>query len=41
MVLAEQGYIPAIFAAIVRIATVVISLAAVDEGATGTDKDCG
>jgi len=41
MVLAEKGYIPKIFAAIVRIITVVRSLVAIEEGATGPDKDCG
>lgn len=41
MVLAEKGYIPRIFAAIDRVATVVRTLVAVEEGATGPDKDCG
>jgi methanol--5-hydroxybenzimidazolylcobamide Co-methyltransferase len=41
MVLAEMHYIPRVFAAIVRIATVVRGLVAVEEGATGPDKDCG
>lgn len=41
MVLAEKKYIPHTFAAIVRIATVVRSLIAIEEGATGPDKDCG
>lgn len=41
MVLAEKKYIPAVFAAAVRLASVVRSLAAVQEGATGPDKDCG
>ena len=41
MVLAEKKYIPAVFAAAVRIASVVRSLVAVQEGATGPDKDCG
>ena len=41
MVLAENGYIPKVFAAIVRIITAVRTLVAVEEGATGPDKDCG
>lgn len=41
MVLAEKRYIPHTFAAIVRVATVVRSLVAIEEGATGPDKDCG
>lgn len=41
MVLAEKKYIPSVFAAAVRIATVVRSLVAIEEGATGPDKDCG
>ncbi len=41
MVLAEKKYIPSVFAAAVRIASVVRSLAAVQEGAVGPDKDCG
>jgi methanol--5-hydroxybenzimidazolylcobamide Co-methyltransferase len=41
MILAERKYIPKIFAAIARIATVVRTLAAVEVGATGPDKDCG
>lgn len=41
MVLAEKKYIPHTFAAIVRVATVVRSLIAIEEGATGPDKDCG
>ncbi len=41
MVLAEKKYIPSVFAAAVRIASVVRSLAAIQEGATGPDKDCG
>jgi methanol--5-hydroxybenzimidazolylcobamide Co-methyltransferase len=41
MILAEKKYIPKIFAAIARIATVVRTLAAIEEGATGPDKDCG
>jgi methanol---5-hydroxybenzimidazolylcobamide Co-methyltransferase len=41
MVLAERKYIPKIFAAVARIATVVRTLAAVSEGALGPNKDCG
>jgi methanol--5-hydroxybenzimidazolylcobamide Co-methyltransferase len=41
MVLAEKKYIPKIFAAIVRIVTVVRTLVCVEEGAIGPDKDCG
>ncbi len=41
MILADRKYIPKIFAAIARIATIVRTLAAVEEGATGPDKDCG
>lgn len=41
MVLAEKGYIPKVFAAIVRIATVVRTLVAIEQGAQGPDKDCG
>jgi methanol--5-hydroxybenzimidazolylcobamide Co-methyltransferase len=41
MVLAEKGFIPKIFAAIARIATIVRSLVAFELGAMGPDKDCG
>ena len=41
MVLAEKKYIPRIFAAVVRIATVVRTLTAMEMGAKGPDKDCG
>jgi methanol--5-hydroxybenzimidazolylcobamide Co-methyltransferase len=41
MVLADREYIPKIFAAIARIATVVRTLVAIEKGATGPDKDCG
>jgi methanol--5-hydroxybenzimidazolylcobamide Co-methyltransferase len=41
MVLAEKGFIPKIFAAIARIATIVRSLVAFEQGAKGPDKDCG
>jgi methanol--5-hydroxybenzimidazolylcobamide Co-methyltransferase len=41
MVLAEKKYIPKVFAAIARVATVVRTLVAVEQGAKGPDKDCG
>ncbi len=41
MVLAEKKYIPKVFAAVVRVATVVRTLAATEQGARGPDKDCG
>jgi methanol--5-hydroxybenzimidazolylcobamide Co-methyltransferase len=41
MVLAEKKYIPKIFAAIARVATVVRTLVAIEKGARGPDKDCG
>jgi methanol--5-hydroxybenzimidazolylcobamide Co-methyltransferase len=41
MVLAEKGFIPKTFAAIARIATIVRSLVAIEQGARGPDKDCG
>jgi methanol--5-hydroxybenzimidazolylcobamide Co-methyltransferase len=41
MVLAEKKYIPKVFAAVARIATVVRTLVAVEMGAKGPDKDCG
>jgi methanol--5-hydroxybenzimidazolylcobamide Co-methyltransferase len=41
MVLADKKYIPKIFAAVVRILSVVRTLVAVEEGAKGPDKDCG
>lgn len=41
MVLAEKKYIPKLFAAIVRILSVVRTIVAVEEGAKGPDKDCG
>jgi methanol---5-hydroxybenzimidazolylcobamide Co-methyltransferase len=40
MVLAEKKYIPKVFAAICRVATVVRSLVAIEQGAWGPDKDC-
>jgi methanol--5-hydroxybenzimidazolylcobamide Co-methyltransferase len=41
MILAEKKYIPKVFAAVCRVATVVRSLVAVEQGAKGPDKDCG
>jgi methanol--5-hydroxybenzimidazolylcobamide Co-methyltransferase len=41
MVLAEKGFIPKVFAALVRVISVVRTLVAVEEGALGPDKDCG
>jgi methanol--5-hydroxybenzimidazolylcobamide Co-methyltransferase len=41
MVLADKKYIPKIFAAIARIGTVVRTLASIEAGAMGPDKDCG
>ena len=41
MVLAEKGFIPTVFAALVRVVSVVRTLVALEEGATGPDKDCG
>ncbi len=41
MVLAEKKYIPKLFAAIARLATIVRSLVAFEYGAQGPDKDCG
>lgn len=40
MVLAEKKYIPKIFAAVARLATIVRSLVAFEHGAQGPDKDC-
>jgi methanol---5-hydroxybenzimidazolylcobamide Co-methyltransferase len=41
MMLAEKKYIPKVFAAVCRVATVVRTLVAVEQGAKGPDKDCG
>ncbi|MDR2847632.1 MAG: hypothetical protein LBV39_00865 [Bacteroidales bacterium] len=41
MVLAEQKCISRIFASLVRVVSVVRSIVAIEEGATGPDKDCG
>lgn len=40
MVLAEKKFIPRIFAALVRVISVVRSIVAIEEGAIGPDKDC-
>lgn len=40
MVLADKGFIPKIFAAVVRVATVSRSLVAFEAGAVGPSKDC-
>jgi methanol---5-hydroxybenzimidazolylcobamide Co-methyltransferase len=40
MVLADKKYIPTVFAALVRVISVVRSIVAVEEGALGPDKDC-
>jgi len=41
MILADQGYIPKVFAAVVRAITAVRSLVAYEVGAVGPGKDCG
>lgn len=41
MILADQGYIPRVFAAVVRAITAVRSLVAYEVGARGPGKDCG
>jgi len=41
MVLAEKKYIQKVFAAVVRVISVVRSIVAMEEGAVGPDKDCG
>lgn len=41
MVLADRGYVPRVFASVVRVMTAVRSLAALEEGAVGPHKDCG
>jgi methanol---5-hydroxybenzimidazolylcobamide Co-methyltransferase len=40
MVLAEQKYIPRVWAALIRVMSVVRSLAAFEQGAVGPNKDC-
>jgi methanol--5-hydroxybenzimidazolylcobamide Co-methyltransferase len=40
MILADRHYIPKIFAAVARVATVVRTLVAIGQGASGPDKDC-
>ncbi|MBX7247135.1 MAG: hypothetical protein K1X53_16685, partial [Candidatus Sumerlaeaceae bacterium] len=41
MVLADRGYIPRVFSALVRAMSVVRSLPAIEAGAVGPGKDCG
>ena len=41
MVLAEKKFIPKVFAALARVATVPRSLVAYEQGACGPNKDCG
>jgi len=41
MVLADRGYIPKVFSAVVRVMSAVRSLVAIEEGAVGPHKDCG
>jgi methanol---5-hydroxybenzimidazolylcobamide Co-methyltransferase len=41
MVLAEKKYIPKVFAAICRVATIVRTMVSIEQGAKGPDKDCG
>ncbi|MFZ5967535.1 MAG: methyltransferase MtaB domain-containing protein [Bacillota bacterium] len=41
MVLADRGYVPKVFSAIVRVMTAVRSLVAYEVGAKGPHKDCG
>lgn len=41
MVLADQGYVPKVFSAVVRAVTAVRSLVAYEVGAVGPGKDCG
>lgn len=40
MVLSERGFIPKVFASVVRVATVARALVAMEEGAVGPSKDC-
>ncbi len=41
MVLADRGFVPKIFSAVVRVISSVRSLVAIEEGAFGPHKDCG
>ena len=41
MVLADRGFLPKLFAAVVRAISAVRSLVAIEEGAVGPHKDCG
>lgn len=40
MVLAEQGFIPKVFATLMRVATIPRALTAIEHGAVGPSKDC-
>ncbi len=40
MVLAEQGFIPKVYATLMRVATIPRALAAIENGAIGPSKDC-
>lgn len=40
MILAEQGFIPKVYATLMRVATVPRALAAIENGAVGPSKDC-
>ncbi len=41
MVLADRGYVPKLFSAVVRVMAAVRSLVALEQGALGPHKDCG
>ena len=41
MVLADKGYVPRVFSAVIRVMTAVRSLVAIENGAVGPHKDCG
>jgi len=41
MVLADKGYVPRVFSAVVRVMAAVRSLVAIENGAVGPHKDCG
>ncbi len=41
MVLADRGYVPKVFSAVIRVMSAVRSLVAIEEGAVGPHKDCG
>lgn len=40
MILAEQGFIPKVYATLMRVATIPRALAAIENGAVGPSKDC-